>query len=234
MTLTPAPSPSRDGPPCPCLIRPNRRVGRNSSARWAAGLSLGLSVLLAACGGGGGGGNGGDPASDPGTAAQAFVGEAVQPVGEANCGQAAMVSEIETRLSLLRSHARSCGSRGSFAAASAVTWNAVLYEAARAHTLEMADHAYFDHVGLDGSSPAARVTAAGYAYSTTAENIARGRTSASGRTALDVAAVLDLWTASDDHCANLMAPRMREIGLACVANRFGVRYWTLVLAAPLR
>ena len=49
-----------------------------------------------------------------------------------------------------------------------------------------------------------------------------------------VAEVVAGWMASDGHCANLMNPAFRDIGLACVsgtASNVYRSYWTMVLGA---
>jgi uncharacterized protein YkwD len=40
--------------------------------------------------------------------------------------------------------------------------------------------------------------------------------------------------ASDGHCANIMAPGFRDVGLACVSGNTGTTYgtyWTMVLGS---
>ncbi len=224
-------APDTDRPPPAGVRRQRLRVGE-PPARRLPGLSLALVLTLAlpACGGGGGEDAPADaPVTE--TVSQTIAGEAVLPVGEANCGEAAMQTEATVRLSLLRAQAQSCGSRGSFAAAGVVRWSQQLYEAAQVHSLDMANRAYFEHDGPNGDTPAQRVSDTGYRYVRVAENIARGRSGAGGGV-LDTAAAMQLWRDSPAHCANLMDARITEIGLACVVNRNKVRYWTLVLARP--
>ncbi len=207
--------------------RPDRIT--RSKPRTALAVAWGLVLFLTACGGGGDDGNASDPVVE--TVSQAIAGEAVAPVGEANCGEAAMQSEATVRLSLLRAQRQSCGSRGSYAAAGMVRWSQQLYEAAQVHSLDMANRAYFEHVGPAGDTPAQRVSDTGYRYIRVAENIARGRSGPTGGP-LDTAAAMQMWKDSPSHCANLMDAAVTEIGLACVVNRNRVRYWTLVLARP--
>ena len=49
-----------------------------------------------------------------------------------------------------------------------------LERAAVDHSQEMATRDYMDHIGHDGSSPADRVTRAGYKWSAIGENLASG------------------------------------------------------------
>lgn len=209
--------------------RPARTAHPASMGSLAMTLTLVLALSVTACGGGGDAGSAPAPVVE--VVSQTIAGEAITPPGEANCGEDAMRSEITVRLSLLRAQQQVCGSRGSYPAAAAVRWSQPLYEAARAHSLDMADRAYFDHVGPAGDTPDQRVSDTGYRYIRVAENIARGRSGTSGGP-LDTAAALQLWKDSAPHCANLMDAAMTEIGLACVVNRNRVRYWTLVMARP--
>lgn len=123
-----------------------------------------------------------------------------------------------------RARARNCGSQ-SFAAAAPLALNATLAKAAREHTADMAHYSYMDHQGRDGSTPAQRVTRAGYKWSRVGENVAAG-----AGTAEDVVAG---WLSSPGHCANIMNPTFTEMGVAfALANDdYGI-YWTQVFAAP--
>ena len=91
----------------------------------------------------------------------------------------------------------------------------------------MVDHDMFSHTSSDGRTFDQRITAAGYAWSGAAENIAAGQTT--------VHSAIDGWIDSDGHCANLMSPGLQDVGLACVrgtaANRYS-HYWTMDLAKP--
>ena len=103
-------------------------------------------------------------------------------------------------------------------------WDDRLAAAAAAHAQDMAENDYFEHESPEGSTPAQRVSAQGYDWRTVGENIAAGQRS--------VAEVVDGWMASDGHCANLMSPGFRDIGMACASDsgsRYG-RYWVLDMA----
>jgi uncharacterized protein YkwD len=78
-----------------------------------------------------------------------------------------------------------------------------------------------------GGSLAKRVTAAGYEWGATAENLAAGQPN------LD-AALAD-WKGSASHRQNLLNPLVTEIGIAAVATPAGSdnrNYWALILATP--
>lgn len=135
--------------------------------------------------------------------------------------QSAVVAEVNRR----RATAQTCGSRGTYAAAAALRWHDTLFRAAAGHGLDMVTHNFFSHTGRNGSMVGARLTAAGYAWASAAENIAAGQPT--------VARVVDAWMGSDGHCANLMNPAMEEFAVACVYNT-GNRsnYWTMALGKP--
>lgn len=143
---------------------------------------------------------------------------------------AAQMSDTDRQaiLSLInqaRATRRTCGSR-SYAPAPAVKLNTMLNQAAQRHSDDMAYNGIFSHTGTDGSSPASRVSAAGYRWSYVAENIAAGYSSAQR--------VISGWLKSPGHCANIMSARARDIGVgraSSSSSRYGV-YWTLNLATP--
>jgi uncharacterized protein YkwD len=131
------------------------------------------------------------------------------------------------RINTYRTAGASCGSRGSFAPATALAWNVPLITASTRHSNDMVANNFFSHTGSDGSNAGQRATAAGYAWTSWGENIAAGQQT--------VNAVVDAWMASPGHCANLMNPAFRDVGLACVkgtsANPYPT-YWTMVLGKP--
>jgi len=108
-----------------------------------------------------------------------------------------------------------------------VTVDPILVELARAHSLDMAGAAGFQHNGADGRTPFQRMTAADYQYSVAAENIAAGQPNA--------AAVMSAWMASPAHEVNIQDCRFTEIGVG-VVNRPGtpyVVYWTQEFGTPM-
>jgi len=60
--------------------------------------------------------------------------------------------------------------------ANPVSWNDLLETAAYAHANDMNKNNYFNHTGLDGSSPGDRIARAGYPWRAYGENIAKGFT----------------------------------------------------------
>jgi uncharacterized protein YkwD len=98
--------------------------------------------------------------------------------------------------------------------------DATLTAVAQAHSADMAAHNYFDHNSQDGRSPFDRITAAGYRFSTAAENIAAGQRTPQ--------AVMTGWMNSPGHKANILNCALHEIGVGYAtssSSTYGV-YWT--------
>jgi uncharacterized protein YkwD len=127
-------------------------------------------------------------------------------------------SELLARINLARATSRHCGGK-LFSAAPPLQPNAQLRAAAEEHARDMLDHNYFAHEGHDGSNPAQRVAAAGYAYRLVGENIAAGPTTA--------AEAVAGWLESPDHCENLMDARFTDSGVGFAASTYGPPriYW---------
>jgi uncharacterized protein YkwD len=133
--------------------------------------------------------------------------------------------EMLTLVNNTRAAARDCGATR-YSATSPLAWHCQLESAAQAHSAAMADNDFFDHTGVDGSSPGDRITAAGYQWRTYGENIAAGYG--------DAQAAMEAWIGSSGHCANLMNPNFTEMGAAMASggnSAYGI-YWTQDFAAP--
>jgi len=113
-----------------------------------------------------------------------------------------------------------------------LTENDALNRAAQAHSQAMAEGDFFSHIDPStGSTPADRITAAGYAWASIAENIGMGNASPQ--------AAVDGWIKSEGHRANILNPDFRDTGvgyvydandkLACGALPC-YHYWTQVFA----
>lgn len=120
-----------------------------------------------------------------------------------------------------RAKDRTCGGQ-SFGSASPVTWNAKLAAAALAHSRDMAQRNYFEHVAPNGDRVDARARKQGYIWQDIGENIAAGQGSAEQ--------VVAGWIASPGHCAILMDPKFTEMGAAYATNpkSESTIYWTQV------
>jgi len=128
-------------------------------------------------------------------------------------------------VNLARKSGRRCGKQY-FPTAAPVQLSNMLNTVAFRHAADMAQHAYFEHVDLDGKTPAERVKAAGYRERLVGENIAYGPTSAQE--------VVAGWLASPGHCENIMDRRFAEMGLAWApgAAHLPGPYWVQLLVEP--
>ncbi len=124
-----------------------------------------------------------------------------------------------------RSVPRNCGDKP-FGSARPVIWNEALERSAALHGADMAANNYFSHTGRNGSTPAQRVTRAGYRYRMIGENIASGQ--------LSPEEAIAGWIRSPVHCANLMNDAYTEMGAAFSVNatsKMGV-YWVQLFGTP--
>ncbi|WP_158563246.1 CAP domain-containing protein [Chitinophaga silvatica] len=117
----------------------------------------------------------------------------------------------------VRSRGCNCGGQ-QMAPVGPVNWNGLLEKAAYAHSKDMTDNHYFNHTGLNGSTPGGRLDAVGYNWSFYGENIANG--------SMDEQAVILGWLHSPDHCRNIMNGNFVEIGV----GRNGLN-WTMELGS---
>lgn len=204
--------------------------GNPSRQRLACLLSL--LAALQACGGGASDSSSpaaptpapAPPAASPPTAPPAPT----PPVtgSRATCNLANFQAEALALVNAHRIAGASCGARGSFAATTSLSWNDPLTQASLVHSDDMVSGNFFSHTGSTGLDAGQRATAAGYVWRTWGENIAAGQST--------VAVVVAGWMASDGHCANIMNPAFRDIGLACVsgsASNTYRSYWTMTLGA---
>jgi uncharacterized protein YkwD len=124
-----------------------------------------------------------------------------------------------------RSSARKCG-RERFAAAPPLNVSRKLTDAAEDHAHDMLTKQYFEHRGADGSQPKDRVLRAGYEPRLSGENIALGPESAEE--------VVAGWLKSPGHCANIMEPRFRDIGVGLASGKKrGQIYWVQTFGNPM-
>lgn len=113
-----------------------------------------------------------------------------------------------------------------------LTLNALLCAAARKHAENMARQGKFSHQ-LDGKGVAARVEDAGYDYRVVRENLALADGDADDPPPLP-REIHDRWMASAGHKANILHPRVTEVGLAVTRSARGAYYIAVVLAAQRR
>jgi hypothetical protein len=90
--------------------------------------------------------------------------------------------------------------------------------AAQGHAEDMARNNYFNHQGLNGSTPSDRATAVGYRYSYVGENISAGNKTPTQ--------TIQQWMNSPGHRQNILNPSYTEIGFGyAYANSSSYRYY---------
>ncbi len=141
-------------------------------------------------------------------------------------GMEASTARVLQLVNEVRAAGSRCGDQ-TFGPAPPLQRSRTLDSAAAEHAADMARHDYFEHVDLQGKTPADRVRAAGYRGKLIGENIAYGPGSAQE--------VMAGWLHSPGHCQNIMDPRFTEIGLAAAQGRGSRRglYWDQELAEPV-
>jgi uncharacterized protein YkwD len=108
----------------------------------------------------------------------------------------------------------------------ALSANSSLTLAARNHSQDMACNNFFSHTSPTTGSPFDRILAAGYSYSSAAENIGAGYSSA--------AAVVEAWMNSSGHRDNILNSNYVNVGLGYAywnGSTYG-HYWTATFGAP--
>ena len=121
--------------------------------------------------------------------------------GGAGPSTTALDAEEQSFLLLLNEHRVANG-------ASPVAACTSLSRAAQGHSEDMRDQNYFDHSGLNGSSPGDRACDACYASCEVTgwgENIAAGNSGAQG--------TFDQWVSSPGHNANMLNPGFAVVGI---------------------
>jgi len=83
------------------------------------------------------------------------------------------------------------------------TYHPLLAAAALAHSQDMSQNDFFDHIGSDGSTPRERVLRAGYSATLVGENLAAGQP--------DAATVIYQWSQSIVHRTVLLLPELRDV-----------------------
>jgi uncharacterized protein YkwD len=107
-----------------------------------------------------------------------------------------------------------------------LTGNPLLHQAAGAHTNDMVSTGrYLGHTGSDGSTAQDRIDRVGYAWRQLAENAAAGQYSP--------AEVVEGWMNTPGHRANILNPKLEEIGIGFSLDTNGGTYWIQKLGTPL-
>lgn len=136
--------------------------------------------------------------------------------------QADSLSSIDKELLLTlvnaqRSQGCQCGGTY-YPAVPPLTWSDKLATVAQKHSNEMAQRNQLTHSSKNGDDPGKRLSKAGYHWRAYAENVAMGYS--------DERAVIQGWLSSPAHCANIMNPHVKEMGVAHKG-----KYWTQVFGS---
>lgn len=188
-------------------------------------LVIGLMVLLNGCGDSNT--NNVSIKSDTTSIFSPLSSEETETLSKLSTNQQELLDAINKE----RSQTRSCGDRGTFPAAPALTWNPELYASALEHSTDLAYSNTFSHDGsgtqydITGNGTPSkfyeRMIANGYSnHYSLGENIAGGQRS--------LEEVMKAWMASPGHCVNIMKSSYTEVGVAIVLkedSNYQV-YWT--------
>jgi uncharacterized protein YkwD len=145
----------------------------------------------------------------------------LEPCADAQALQSALQRLNEVRQ---RGEAPCVASKG---AVQSLAWESRLAGSAHEQASDLALRDLLSHVDARQRGLGARLRGAGYAAASAGENLAAGQSSFDD--------TLQAWLISPTHCANLMQPEFRDVGLACV-QRPGSRYerfWVAHLGAPV-
>lgn len=139
------------------------------------------------------------------------------------------IDDFPTELLQLVNEARSkvqvCGSEA-LAPVGPLTLNQQLNQAARAHSLDMANGNFLEHSGSDGSTFDKRIEAQGYIFLFAGENVAGGKSTPQE--------TLSQWLNSEPHCRNIMNPNFTQMGMGIAENSASLYkiYWTQLFGTP--
>lgn len=152
------------------------------------------------------------------TAGQSDVG-ALEP-----CIDEQQMQRAVEQINALRRQPAQCASTG--ADMQRLSWESRLAASAQEQARDLAVQDRLSHVDSRNRGLGVRLRSVGYAAAGAGENLAAGQS--------DIDDALQAWLASPSHCANLMQPEYRDVGLACVQRR-GSRYerfWVAHFGVP--
>jgi uncharacterized protein YkwD len=179
-------------------------------------LSAMCALMVTGCGGGSGSGSTETTAGDAASQAASKL--------DHTCQLPNFNEEFIARINTFRASGAVCGGEVMPKVGSLV-WNQKLQNAATVHARNEANLNFYAHVGLDGSTPKSRATAAGYDGGV-GENIhVQVQT---------IEQVFAGWVNSPPHCKNMMLNDYREFAVSCADNATSTygRYWVMALGIP--
>lgn len=94
-----------------------------------------------------------------------------------------------------------------------------LSKSAQAHACDMAGQGKFSHFGSNGSDLVRRLKDVGYRFRSANENVGRFRTAKTAS---------DWWYNSAPHRANMLSPKIDEMGLGVALGADQQLYWVMV------
>jgi len=127
----------------------------------------------------------------------------------------------------VRSVSQNCGKYGIFHPTTPLEWSDSLYQSAKNHSIDMATHNNFSHEGSGSrtdragrykgikSTPSIRASYHRYRGGIVGENIAIGY----GKENSSLESAIRSWLSSDSHCANMMSPQYRNLGMSLVEHK---------------
>ncbi len=159
----------------------------------------------------------------PGNSGGLPVPPAAAPVSGGPCAYTPNPDFINQTLALINSQRAAYG-------LPALTLNAQLTAAAQGHAADMACNSFLSHVGSNGSSVGARVSAAGYSASVALENIYAQPPQYGG----NPESAVQWWMSDLIHKNTILHNKVVEIGVgyAYFADSQLDGYWSVVFAAP--
>ena len=195
-------------------------------------LFLTLSLVLAACGG-----ESGNTAtnSDSNESPQVTAGATHSSTQSAattatdhdtTCGIINFQAEFLALVNAARAKGAICG-EVTRKSSKPLVWNDLLSLASLIHSSDMALNNFFDHSSPRTGTLRERIRGTGFQYEEAGENLAGGQTS--------IAKVVNDWLQSPSHCANMLNPEFKVMGVACKRNSaaYYKNYWTLEMALPM-
>lgn len=195
-------------------------------------LFLTLALILAACGG-----NSGNAAtnSNSNEAPQVTAGVTNSSIqspattatdNDTTCGMPNFQAEFIALVNSARAKGAVCG-EVTRKSSKPLVWNDLLSLASLVHSSDMAFNNFFDHNSPRTGTLRERIRGTGFQYEEAGENLAGGQTS--------IAKVVNDWLQSPSHCANMLNPEFKVMGVACKRNTaaYYKNYWTLEMALPM-
>jgi uncharacterized protein YkwD len=129
--------------------------------------------------------------------------------------------EVLERVNHVRSQGAKCGSKY-YPPVENLRINEWLTMAAMKQARDMATANFFSHAGINGNTAGDRITAMGYSWTISGENIAWGQKTPKQ--------VVESWIKSPGHCQNIMNAKFQDMGIAQARAKNKI-YWVQTFGA---